>query len=422
MYGIEAGLFENIAEMVPVYMPNLMARKEQFPILGQAIRQFDGSVYTIPRMSRSSTDAVGQVYIRTDYLVELGLDMPQTIDNFYNTLVAIKDSGLTQGRAPLVPFSGGHMITAMAEFFFPAFGDQHVHAFADRGDGTLVYNYTSDQFRRYVEFMNLLYREGLLEPEVYTNTDFAANSARIKMGTGAVGTGNFGTFMPEDALPNGGYMDHMIPLTSQWSNERKLPSTPHNVVSTAGGFRAGSENTRIWLRILDLAYTQDEVAPGSGIDAASINMGFRGISYELDEANGTFQILMPAGYNGGIWQWLRRYHVWAFAWGVYEFPWINNTNPNQEARERGMANHNHPFTKPAQYMNLLRHTDYEAGWIGTREADIARFMEMFVAQMITSSAGVTDALWNQFVTQINLIGIDVVLRAKQMAYDRFRDI
>ena len=87
------------------------------------VSSYDGGIYTLPRIQKASTSAKGQMYFRTDYLEEVGLDVPETVDEFYRALVAIKGAGLTDGYAPLVPYDMTEFENQTEAFLFAALGD-----------------------------------------------------------------------------------------------------------------------------------------------------------------------------------------------------------------------------------------------------------------------------------------------------------
>ena len=88
--------------------------------------------------------------------------------------------------------------------------------YGDNGDGKVTYNYATDQFRRYLEFVHKLYAEGLINPEIFT-MDAATINAQVKAGQcfflGNVGTQLTGVALRErrsgneDPAPAGVRMD-----------------------------------------------------------------------------------------------------------------------------------------------------------------------------------------------------------------------
>ncbi|NMB97080.1 MAG: extracellular solute-binding protein, partial [Clostridiaceae bacterium] len=101
-YGIEGGLFYDFNDYLE-YMPNLRKIFEKYPTAEKAIIQDNGAIYTLPKISRSSTSSRTRPEYRTDYVEKVGVKPPETADEFYNVAKAVLDAGLTGGYAPLIP-------------------------------------------------------------------------------------------------------------------------------------------------------------------------------------------------------------------------------------------------------------------------------------------------------------------------------
>jgi len=104
----------------------------------------------------------GGLLIRQDWLDDLGMNMPITLDDWYVTLTAFKDQkGAT---APLFMYKTGIMI-----------GGGEILSAYDVGadiyqvDGTVKYGPIEPGFKEYLMLMNKWYSEGLIAPDFMTN-------------------------------------------------------------------------------------------------------------------------------------------------------------------------------------------------------------------------------------------------------------
>lgn len=115
----------------------------------------------------------GGIAFRSDVLEELGKEIPETIDEFYDVLVAYKEktgsAGLTmKGTAVQAPIASAF-----------GFGDCEWYDV----DGELVNRIRLDGYKDYIEFMQKLYAEGLLDNDMPINSSsncrekFANNTA-----------------------------------------------------------------------------------------------------------------------------------------------------------------------------------------------------------------------------------------------------
>lgn len=115
----------------------------------------------------------GGIAFRSDVLEELGKEIPETIDEFYDVLVAYKEK---TGNAALT-MKGTGIQGAISSAF--GFGDCEWYDV----DGTLVNRIRLDGFKDYIAFMQKLYAEGLLDNDMPINATkncrekFANNTA-----------------------------------------------------------------------------------------------------------------------------------------------------------------------------------------------------------------------------------------------------
>ena len=115
----------------------------------------------------------GGIAFRSDVLEELGKEIPETIDEFYDVLVAYKEK---TGNAGLT-MKGVGIQGAISSAF--GFGDCEWYEV----DGKLVNRIRLDGFKDYIAFMQKLYAEGLLDNDMPINATkncrekFASNTA-----------------------------------------------------------------------------------------------------------------------------------------------------------------------------------------------------------------------------------------------------
>ncbi len=108
--------------------------------------------------------------IRKDLLDKAGLDIPVTLDDWYEALVAFKDMGIKHPISFQATYAD-----AGSEFCISirhhAARCGHMRAwgsdFALREDGTIQYGPAQDSYKEYLAFMHRLYEEGLLDPGFY---------------------------------------------------------------------------------------------------------------------------------------------------------------------------------------------------------------------------------------------------------------
>ena len=184
----------------------------------------DGGVYGLgsyaPRpwnMSRF------RMYVNTDFLTALGKEVPTTIDEFYNLLVAIKEGDPNgNGQADEIPFycatsvnNGGSGIWALMNAYTFFNGGLQNGGLALSDDGTVYAPFATDEWREGLEFCRKLCEEGLMPEDVFT-VDTDQYGAILDADVPIVGVAmlpSFGYYSDSDADENLHKMQIIAPLT-----------------------------------------------------------------------------------------------------------------------------------------------------------------------------------------------------------------
>ena len=154
---IENGLFLPLDDLLAEYAPNMM---EQVPeAVWDELRGEDGHIYGIGDFI--SNPARRCTVIRKDLLDKLNLDIPETLDEFYNVLVAFKNAGVKY------PFIGREKFK-YSETFFAAYGVVPT-TWQLNDEGQVVPAYLLPEMKEALAFYKKLYDEGLIDPESLTN-------------------------------------------------------------------------------------------------------------------------------------------------------------------------------------------------------------------------------------------------------------
>lgn len=196
------GVIYDLTEAVPQYMPHYQALRESNEKLSKDTVTDDGrmvGVYTV-----ASNNGVvqgervwGGMCIRQDWLDELNLPVPVTIDDWHTTLKAFKDN--YNCEAPLLIAkdtaydSMHHFLSAygvLGEFY--------------NDNGTVKYGPLEDGYKQWVQLFRDWYAEGLIDPNFISNDAALVPSAEY-MGTGRAGASNNIWGMTADTYKIQGY-------------------------------------------------------------------------------------------------------------------------------------------------------------------------------------------------------------------------
>jgi len=157
-------------------MPNFKDKVAKWKLEPEldTLRQDDGKFYVLPGLH----EEVWQDYtiaFRTDELERLGLQAPQTWDDLYTVLKAIKAAN--PDSYPLSDrFKGNSLLTILAQSYGTSAGwglPGHLTTW-DPETKQFVFTGSSDEYKGMVEYLNKLVAEGLLDPESFTQDDDTA--------------------------------------------------------------------------------------------------------------------------------------------------------------------------------------------------------------------------------------------------------
>lgn len=128
---------------------------------------YDGHYYTVFNKFEGSR----MLTVRGDWLEKLGLEQPSTLDELYDTFVAIRDGDPVGDGSKPIAFSSTS--TYDIQPFMSSAGLRNGYKLDENGKPTRVIDYASDEAIPVYEFLNKLFVEGLYDPNFATQ-DMAA--------------------------------------------------------------------------------------------------------------------------------------------------------------------------------------------------------------------------------------------------------
>jgi putative aldouronate transport system substrate-binding protein len=184
-WGMQGGVY-NLAPYVDTVLTDvktLMGDDPQIP--GQNLiwhsKDVDtGTLYGIS--NKYIYTASINTFIRKDWLDKLGLPVPKTTQEFYNTLVAFKNNAARLGVNRVIPFELGRDIRWQAYNIFLSFMDPSVTS-QDRFVNTVAERMILvPGVKEGLQWLNKLYNDGLLDPDFPLYTDDVTPSNLMKSG------------------------------------------------------------------------------------------------------------------------------------------------------------------------------------------------------------------------------------------------
>lgn len=268
---IKDGIILDLSDLIDKHAPNLkkvLKNNEQYT---KPITTDSGKIYGFPVLNVGKYRTFGGLIIRQDWLDDLGLKMPETIDEWEVTLRAFKEQkGAT---APLTLTSS--QLTGDNAYHFSGAFDVNNSSYID--NGTFKYPPLEDGYKNYLELMNKWYNEGLLDVEFDTNSNSVID-AKMTSGQSGATYGYIGSTM-------GKYMNKMKSVDTAYS----IAGAPFPVLNRGDIVRfAECQSEAATMVVAITANCKDPVGAVKWLDFLYSkegeilkNFGVEGITYEV---------------------------------------------------------------------------------------------------------------------------------------------
>ena len=234
------GVILNLEDYIDTCMPNLQAVFEQAPEYRQMCTDENGHIWALPWIEQLGYEKTAiqtidnMPYINTAWLDFLGLEMPGTVDEFEQVLIAFRDNadklkaefGVDGDIIPMsfIMNDGGQDPMVLINGFGEGIGD------ADKGrhiavtdDKKVVCSATQEGFKKGLEWMHKLYTENLIDPEAFTQ-EWSTYVSKGK-------SGRYGVCFSWD-IANVASLEGWAPLPMLEADTKNL--TPQNGSFTSG--------------------------------------------------------------------------------------------------------------------------------------------------------------------------------------------
>ncbi|MDR2040128.1 MAG: extracellular solute-binding protein [Bacteroidales bacterium] len=176
----ENGLVQPLNDLLDKYAPNFTKIDKDNPNsrFRERLTVLDGNIYGLTNM-QANLQIINalpyRMWINQGFLDKLGMVMPTDITGFYNYLKAVKEKDPNgNGRNDEIPLTGYLPTTASPQGAIDVF-IMNMFILDDLSNHRLILNndiispaYTTPEWQEGLIFMNKLYREGLLDPNAFT--------------------------------------------------------------------------------------------------------------------------------------------------------------------------------------------------------------------------------------------------------------
>lgn len=171
---VEEGIVMDIEELLQEYAPNVLAERSKEDL--DLTRYYnDGKLYAVANLVNWGKS---MFYIRTDWLDNLGLDIPETLEEFEEVMYAFTyDDPDGNGIDDTYGYTGNGGIDSTFLHFFPAFGSLGTQ-WVMKDDGTVGYGLVQEETKECLKWLQKLFQDGVIDPE-FLSQQLADRRAKI---------------------------------------------------------------------------------------------------------------------------------------------------------------------------------------------------------------------------------------------------
>lgn len=414
-YG-QQGVFLKMNDLITEYMPNLTALLEEYPEIRKGITFPDGNIYSVPTIydpEFTSVLTIAKPWIRKDWLDQLGMDIPQTIDDFYEYLKAVKVTDLNgNGKQDEIPYGATDM-DGLIGFLKGPFGVgnrglKHPYLDIDPKINDLRFYPISDGYKKMLEFANTLYSEGLIQENIYTI------DANASYSLGAEGLYGSTVISSPETIYGKNPGGNFVGLPALEGPNGKAFNQMNSPLSSMGCFVVTNVNKNVpaTLRWMDYFYSEE--------GAKLFFMGVEGETFEVNE-NGDLQYLekitnSPDGLT--MEQELSKYIIWlgiGYPGIVREATFKGaETLPASLETAEGLK----PYL-PEEIWPRFTYTVEENNKLIGLQADIHKYVDEMRDKFITGAEPLSN--WDNYVNKVKKMKLDEYMEIQNQALERYEN-
>lgn len=395
--------------------PNTMALLEKYPLTKYAITAPEGQIWGYPnRIAPADEDTSGlNLGYRLDWIQKLGLQEPQTIDDWYNMLVAFRDKDPNgNGKADEVPFSVWSFNQLYC--FAQAYGmSGMLSQWFTAKDGVITYDWTNPNghAREWVTLMNKWFKEKLLDQSMLVDHYDAAQAQLVgdQAGAEVTWTGTFAgmTSQMKAQFPNANWMVAMPPKGPY--GDQRYEAYPY-INGERWMISKTAKDPDAIIKLFDYLFATDE---GQILN----NFGIEGTTYEMKDGVPTLKmdVVKEDHYKDP--------QIYMAAQGAGKLTDFVMPEAETQIAKLGMSNdiitRMGDVKKFNEYMfpSLTATTAESVALKGM--TDINTTVNEYLQKFVTGSLEINDANWNEFTKKLTDEGIGDMVKIKQDQYNRF---
>lgn len=387
--------------------PNFTKLLSSNPVLDKLAKTDNGTYFSFPMIRED--DALSTYYgpvLRKDWLTDLKLEVPTTIDEWYTVLKAFKEQ--KKASAPLT-FQESTMDST--NDFIGAFG---IGKGMYQENGKIKYGPIENGYKDFLTTFNKWYKEGLLDPE-YATQDRKAFDAKITGDKAGAFIGSpdsyIGTYLKLAKAKNPNYdlIGAPHPVLKKGETPKFMQKDYLVTTTWQAGISTQSKEKEIAAKWLDYFFSAD--------GKLLTNFGIEGVSYKMENGKPVYTDLIKQNPDKlTMKQAMAKYTTSALGYG----PGIQMVAPVAEQRFYPAQNEAIAAWMKAddsRRVPPITPTTEESKKVAKIMAEVNTYVSENYLKFVIGQKPLSE--YDAFVSNIKKMGIDEVITINQAALERF---
>ena len=407
---ISDGVIIALNDVIDQYCPNLKKYLSENPDIDRMVKTDNGTYFAFPfiRGEDGLCYTVGS-FIRKDWLDDLGMEVPTTIDEWHDVLVAFKEQ-----KGAVAPLCFDNANFKFSNPFAFAYGVGMSSSKFILGDnGEVVYAPAQEGWKEYLTTMHQWYEEGLIDADIATLT---GDQVTAKMTTDQAGASvgwaasRMQLFMTTAQQENPDYLLVPAPQPAAKAGETaEYAYKENNFPDVGAAITASCENVELAARFLDYGYSEE----GHNL----FNFGTEGVSYNWEGDTAVYTETITNNEDG----WPIAQALAKYIRANYNGPFVQDMNYLEQYLQLETAKLC-PSTwgvETAKEHTLppITPTEEESKELAT----ITNEMDTYVEEMMLKFIFGTESLdnWDTYIQTLEGMNLQRAVEIEKAAYERY---
>lgn len=271
------GVLIPLNDLIEQHAPNIKKLFEKYPALEAMCTSSDGNIYALAGWWGDINDYVPDyLYIRQDWLDNLGLEMPDTVDELYEVLKAFKEQDANGNGDPddEIPMATKNGIKQLY-YLMTGFGYDTNSMWYTDAEGKVHYAAVEQEYKDMLEFLNKCYSEGLISDDL-DGTLLTQNITEDKVGIVCHDPADNMASSDDLALTSNPECNYQFMPVIQMEEGGTAQMTKRALTWHYYGITSACEDPETAIKWIDYVYASED-------GMMLYNYGIEGLSYEYDD-------------------------------------------------------------------------------------------------------------------------------------------